>query len=328
MLNIYPLKFKPILKPVMWGGSKIGHLKGLPGILDNIGESWELSGVPGHESVVCNGVYKGRSIKSLLEECGASVLGDAAYGKHGNRFPILVKFIDAAKDLSIQVHPNDEIAERQHGCIGKTELWYIVHTDNDAVLYCGLSRKTDKADFRRQVETGNVVEQLNKFCPKRGDVFYLPAGRVHGIGAGNFIAEIQQSSDITYRIYDFDRLDKDGKKRELHTDLALEAIDYGEYDDYRSHFELERHGSVLMKECDKFVSSLMRLDRSERLDVKPTGSFRILICISGEARLTDNLGNAELLSSCETVLLPYAMESVVVEPLGGNPVELISVGVD
>lgn len=329
MLNTYPLKFKPILKPVMWGGSKIGRLKNQSKELDNIGESWELSGVPGHESVVANGEYAGRDIRSLLEEDGLSILGEPGYRKYGNCFPLLVKFIDAAKDLSIQVHPGDDIACRLHGCFGKTELWYVMHAEDGAVLYSGFSRKTDEKDFRRQIESGNAVSLLNRFSPRRGDVFYLPAGRVHGIGAGNFIVEIQQSSDITYRIYDFDRLDKDGRKRELHTDLALDAIDYDEYNDYRTHFEPGRPGEeVLLKKCDKFAASLLRLDRAATLPVKATGSFRILICISGELMLADDSGQETRLASCETVLLPYAMNEIRVTPLCGEPVELISVGLE
>ncbi len=328
MLQIYPLKFKPILKPVMWGGAKIGRLKKLPGVLDNIGESWELSGVPGHESVVCNGVYAGKNIKSLLQEFGKELMGQSLFHKFGNQFPLLVKFIDAAKDLSIQVHPGDELADRLHGCMGKTELWYVLHADEGAVLYCGFAHKTDKDDFRRQIESSNVVSQLNVFNPQKGDVFYLPAGRVHGIGGGNFIAEIQQSSDITYRIYDFDRLDKDGKRRELHTDLALDAIDFDEYKDYKNHLELSAHGQALIKKCEKFSASLMLLEEPQRIEVRSTGSFRILICISGTACLTDNNGNETALETCETVLLPYAMEDILVSPVGAMPLELISVVVE
>lgn len=327
MLKIYPLKFKPILKPVIWGGSKIGRLKRLTGdIPDNIGESWELSGVPGHESVVDNGIYAGRDIKSLLGEYGAEILGASTFRRYGTMFPILVKFIDAAKDLSIQVHPGDEIAQKRHNCCGKTELWYIMHADSGAVLYSGFCRKTDKASFRKQIETGNVEAQLNRFYTEKGDVFYLPAGRVHGIGAGNFLVEIQQPSDITYRIYDFDRIDKDGKKRELHTDLALDAIDFEEYHDYKTHLILEEaDGEKLIKRCDKFVSTLFRLNRKRTLPVKSTGGFRIMICIGGSAKLTDDMGNSETLSICETVLLPYEMQSVTVEPVGGLPMDLISV---
>ncbi len=327
-LNIYPLKFKPNLKTVIWGGDKIRQLKKLADAPDSIGESWELTGVPGQESVVSNGVYAGRDIKSLLHEFGAQLVGSDTYAKHGDMFPIMVKFIDAAKDLSIQVHPNDDFALRRHQGIGKTELWYIVHAEPNAILYSGFSHKTDENTFRRQIESGNVVPQLNCFHPCRGDIFYLPAGRVHSIGAGNFIVEIQQSSDITYRIYDFDRIDKNGKKRELHTDLALDALDYDEYDDYKGHLELDAHGSALIKRCDKFEAELMRVEHPVTVDVNKTGSFRILICITGEVAVECGNGAKETVATCETVLLPYAADKATISPLGGKPAEIISVVID
>lgn len=328
MLNTYPLKFKPLLKPVIWGGNKIGRLKGLVDIPENVGESWELTGVPGHESVVVNGEYSGMSIKTLLEKFGSELVGRDVFLRYGTRFPIMVKFIDAAKDLSIQVHPNDDFARQQHNCLGKTELWYVMHSDNEAVLYSGFMHKVTADDFKQQIETGTVVEHLNRFHPRKGDVFYLPAGRIHSIGAGNFIVEIQQSSDVTYRVYDFDRIDKDGKKRELHTDLAMQSIDFGEYDDYKCHLEMDCEGIAEIKRCDKFVSMFVRLEHPMQMAVKAAGSFKILICLSGKMMITSNNGAKETLAQCETVLLPYAMDSVRMEPLGNAPVELISVTVE
>lgn len=188
---------------------------------DCIGESWELTGVPGQESVVSNGEYAGRDIKSLLGEFGAQVVGLNTYNKYGDMFPIMVKFIDAAKDLSIQVHPDDDFAKRRHQGMGKTELWYIVSAEDNAILYSGFSHKTDENTFRSHIEHSDVVAQLNRFSPRHGDIFYLPAGRVHSIGAGNFIVEIQQSSDITYRIYDFDRIDKTARSANCTPTLPL-----------------------------------------------------------------------------------------------------------
>ena len=176
----------------------------------------------------------------MLSEFGKDIVGEFVYSQFGNTFPLLVKFIDAAKDLSIQVHPGDDIAKQMHDSFGKTELWYILNAEKGAVLYSGFSVKTNEIEFRKQIESGNVMSHLNRFYPQKGDIFFLPAGRVHGIGAGNFLIEIQQASDVTYRIYDFDRVDKDGKKRELHTDMALDAIDYDEYHDYKNHLELEQ----------------------------------------------------------------------------------------
>ena len=327
-LNAYPLKFEPNLKTVIWGGGKIRKLKKLADAPDCIGESWELTGVPGQESVVSNGEYAGRDIKSLLGEFGAQVVGLNTYNKYGDMFPIMVKFIDAAKDLSIQVHPDDDFAKRRHQGMGKTELWYVMHSDNEAVLYSGFMHKVTADDFKQQIETGTVVEHLNRFHPRKGDVFYLPAGRIHSIGAGNFIVEIQQSSDVTYRVYDFDRIDKDGKKRELHTDLAMQSIDFGEYDDYKCHLEMDCEGIAEIKRCDKFVSMFVRLEHPMQMAVKAAGSFKILICLSGKMMITSNNGAKETLAQCETVLSPYAMDSVRMEPLGNAPVELISVTVE
>lgn len=328
MFDIYPLKFEPILKTVIWGGSRIKRLKNLPNAGDNIGESWELSGVPGRESIVNNGIYAGRNIKSLLSEFGKDIVGEFVYSQFGNTFPLLVKFIDAAKDLSIQVHPGDDIAKQMHDSFGKTELWYILNAEKGAVLYSGFSVKTNEIEFRKQIESGNVMSHLNRFYPQKGDIFFLPAGRVHGIGAGNFLIEIQQASDVTYRIYDFDRVDKDGKKRELHTDMALNAIDYDEYHDYKNHLELEQEGEVLIKKCDKFTSSLLRIERPTTLPIKSTGSFRILICYHGNAELIyGREKRTEYLSSCETVLLPYSMENIEIRPMGKD-VEFVSVVVE
>ena len=203
-----------------------------------------------------------------------------------------------------------------------------MHSDNEAVLYSGFMHKVTADDFKQQIETGTVVEHLNRFHPRKGDVFYLPAGRIHSIGAGNFIVEIQQSSDVTYRVYDFDRIDKDGKKRELHTDLAMQSIDFGEYDDYKCHLEMDCEGIAEIKRCDKFVSMFVRLEHPMQMAVKAAGSFKILICLSGKMMITSNNGAKETLAQCETVLLPYAMDSVRMEPLGNAPVELISVTVE
>lgn len=324
-MQIYPLKFQPNLKTVIWGGNKIKQLKGLTSAPDAIGESWELTGVPGHESVVANGPYAGRDIKSLLTEFGEQLVGPRTFSQFGSMFPVMVKFIDAAKDLSIQVHPDDLMAKRQNKGLGKTELWYVIHTDENAKLYTGFSHQTSPEEFRLNIENSDVTRHLNCYEPCRGDIFYLPAGRIHSIGAGNFLIEIQQSSDITYRIYDFDRIDKNGQKRELHTDLALEAIDFNVYDDYRRHLELDSQGSQEIKRCEKFSSDLIRVDGKLTLDVKATGSFRILSCIAGEVALQTDNGIVDNLKICETILLPYSMKSVTLRNSGNVSAQLVSV---
>ncbi len=328
MLQIYPLKFDPILRPVLWGGTKIKHLKGIEINSDSIGESWELSAVPGSVSVISNGVYKGASIQELLEQFGEDVVGSKVFKEFGTTFPLLIKFIDAAKDLSIQVHPNDVIAQERHQCLGKTELWYILEAKEQSSLYSGFSQSVSKEEFLDKIRKNEVVDVLNKFYTKRGDIFYLPAGRVHSIGAGNFLVEIQQTSNITYRVYDYDRVDKNGKKRELHTDLAKDSIDYGMYDDYHSHLILDKQGEHIIKKCDIFTATLHRLFDEKTMQVSSKGCFTILICIDGNATLTDNVGNVETIRTCETVLLPYKMDFVKIKPDEKNGVEFISVFVE
>lgn len=328
MLQIYPLKFDPILRPVLWGGTKIKHLKGIEINSDSIGESWELSAVPGSVSVISNGVYKGASIQELLEQFGEDVVGSKVFKEFGTTFPLLIKFIDAAKDLSIQVHPNDVIAQERHQCLGKTELWYILEAKEQSSLYSGFSQSVSKEEFLDKIRKNEVVDVLNKFYTKRGDIFYLPAGRVHSIGAGNFLVEIQQTSNITYRVYDYDRVDKNGKKRELHTDLAKDSIDYGMYDDYHSHLILDKQGEHIIKKCDIFTATLHRLFDEKNMQVSSKGCFTILICIDGNATLTDNAGNVETIRTCETVLLPYKMDYVKIKPDEKNGVEFISVFVE
>lgn len=327
MQQMYPLKFEPILKPVLWGGSKILRLKNKECATACIGESWELSGVPGDISVVSNGIFKGRTIESLLKEYQMLIVGEAVWNKFGTTFPLLIKFIDAGKDLSIQVHPDDDIAQQRHACLGKTELWYILESEENAYLYSGFSKRITKSEFLKKIETNTVTEVLNKFNTARGDIFYLPAGRVHSIGAGNFLVEIQQTSNITYRVYDYDRVDSNGKKRELHTDLAKDSIDYNTYDDYRSHLDPETEGLHLIKECSTFAAFLLKTGKQTSLPVKDKGCFKILICIDGEAEIVDNNGYRVNIQRCETVLLPYSLEHVLINPIGGC-VELIVVHIE
>ena len=222
---MYPLKFKPILKTLVWGGEKIAPFKGIKTDIHNIGESWELSGVKGNESVVANGPLAGKTITELIGEYKGELVGKTNYEKTGTEFPLLIKFIDARQDLSIQVHPDDELAARRHnGSKGKTEMWYVVKADKDAHLMSGLKQAITPEEYVTRVADNTITDVLHDYNVSPGDVFFLPAGRIHSIGAGSFIAEIQQTSDITYRIYDFGRLGLDGKPRELHTELAKDAL--------------------------------------------------------------------------------------------------------
>lgn len=312
---MYPLKFRPILKSVVWGGEKIAPFKGIETDQHNIGESWELSGVKGNESIVSSGEYEGRTITSLIEEFGAELIGKKNFEKTGTEFPLLIKFIDARQDLSIQVHPDDELAaERHNGSKGKTEMWYVVEADKEAHLMSGLKETITPEQYEAKIADNTITDVLCDYNVKAGDVFFLPAGRIHSIGSGCFIAEIQQTSDITYRIYDFGRKGLDGKPRELHTELSKAAIDYTVYDEYKTEYKELKNEENRLVSCDYFTTSLYDLDKECVKDLTQIDSFLIVICTEGEGSLTDSEGNTVTLRKGETVLVAASASSVKFTP--------------
>lgn len=312
---MYPLKFENIFKTVVWGGKKIAPYKGVETEQHNIGESWELSGVKGNESVVAEGPLAGKTITELTEEYKGRLLGEKVYARTGTEFPLLIKFIDARDDLSIQVHPDDALAgERHNGSKGKTEMWYVVQADEKAHLMSGLTKNITPEEYAAKVEDNTITEVLHDYNVQAGDVFFLPAGRIHSIGTGCFIAEIQQTSDITYRIYDFGRVGLDGKPRELHTELSKAAIDYTVLEDYKTAYEDVKNAENEIVSCDYFTTSLFDLDKPVSVPVKARDSFLIVICTGGNGSLTDSEGNAITLRQGETVLIPACTESVTFAP--------------
>lgn len=314
---MYPLKFNTIFKTVVWGGEKIAPFKGVETDQHNIGESWELSGVKGNESVVSEGELAGRTVTELASEYKGRLLGEKVYAKTGTEFPLLIKFIDARDDLSIQVHPDDKLAaERHNGSKGKTEMWYVVQADEKAHLMSGLTRRITPEEYAAKVEDNTVTEVLHDYNVKAGDVFFLPAGRIHSIGSGCFIAEIQQTSDITYRIYDFGRKGLDGKPRELHTELSKAAIDYNVLPDYKTEYTEKRNGENEIVSCEYFTTSLYDLDKPFIKDVKSLDSFLIVICTGGAGSLSDSEGHTVSLRQGETVLVPACTGSVTFVPDG------------
>lgn len=316
---MYPLKFRPILKSVVWGGEKIAPFKEITTDQHNIGESWELSGVKGNESVVANGEYAGRTITELVHEFKGRLIGQKNYEKTGDQFPLLIKFIDAKQDLSIQVHPDDELAAARHnGSKGKTEMWYVVAADKDAHLMSGLTQKITPDEYEQRVNNHTITDVLHDYKVAPGDVFFLPAGRIHSIGSGSFIAEIQQTSDITYRIYDFGRLGLDGKPRELHTELAKAAIDYTVYPDYKTSYEKETGKENVLVDCSYFTTSMYELDSPLTRDLKDMDSFLVVICIAGKGTLKDAEGNEVTMHQGETVLVPADCTEVTFTPEGGR----------
>ncbi len=313
---MYPFKFRPILKTVVWGGEKIAPFKEITTDQHNIGESWELSGVPGHESVVDNGEFAGRNIAELVKEFKGKLVGEKVYATTGDEFPLLIKFIDAKKDLSIQVHPNDALARKRHNSRGKTEMWYVVGADKGAHLLSGLSEKITPDEYVKRVGDNTITDVLTKFDVKAGDVFFLPAGRIHAIGAGCFIAEIQETSDITYRIYDYGRLGLDGKPRELHTELAKDAIDYNVYPDYRTHYTEHKDAENVLVDCKFFTTSEYNLDKPFTRDLSEVDSFLVVMCVEGKGSLIDHEEADHTLSlhQGETVLIPATSKGVTFTP--------------
>ncbi len=309
------LKFQALLKTVVWGGDKIAPFKGIETEQKNIGESWELSGVAGNETIVTNGELAGKTISELVKEFKGGLIGEKVYANTGDEFPLLIKFIDARDDLSIQVHPDDELAAKKHnGSKGKTEMWYVVSADEDAHLMSGLSKEITPEEYSAMVENNTITDALKEYKVKAGDVFFLPAGRIHSIGAGSFIAEIQQTSDITYRIYDFGRVGLDGQPRELHTELSKEAIDYSVLDDYKTNYESIKDAEAPLVDCEYFTTSLLDIDKPFTKNVKELDSFLICICVAGSGELIDSEGNTITISQGETVLVPASTEWVKLNP--------------
>lgn len=320
MINRAPLQFEPYLKSVIWGGNKLCSFKKLDKCLDGIGESWEISAVPGHESIVADGPYKGLSITELIDTFGVELLGNKVFEKYGDKFPLLIKFIDAADNLSVQVHPDDALAKQRHNSLGKTEMWYIVSADKGAKIFAGLNTAMTPDDYARRVADGTFAQTLAVHDSTPGDVFFLPAGRVHAIGAGNLLAEIQQSSDITYRIYDYDRRDANGNARELHTELAKDAIDYTVYDNYRSPRPAADNVDSAIVECDYFVCrKLTSHSGANPIPVTLTNeSFTIVICVEGTVTLHYGEGLTTTLPAGHTALLPAAMAATGGVTLSGE----------
>ena len=306
-------KFEPLLKQTIWGGSKIVTFKHLQSDLDNVGESWEISGVPGDESVVANGEWKGKTLNEVLSEMKDKLVGADNYQRFGNRFPLLIKFIDARQDLSIQVHPDDETAHRQGKPMGKTEMWDVMDSDEGALLKVGLKKKITPEEYARMVDDDTICDALGNYHVKSGDCFFIPAGRIHAICSGSFIAEIQQTSDVTYRIYDYKRKDKDGNYRQLHTKEAAEAIDYTVLDDYRTDYTPVKNEATPLVSCPLFTTAVYDLTEPMTLDYSELDSFVILIAVKGEGSILTSSGDTYTFREGESVLLPATTDMVKVE---------------
>lgn len=308
-----PLKFNALLKSTLWGGDKIIPFKNLDIQQENVGESWEISGVKDNETIVADGPYAGKKLNELVEELKGKLVGEDNYQRFGNEFPLLIKFIDARQDLSIQVHPTDEIAKMQGKERGKTEMWYLMDSDKDATLLCGLKKKITPEEYAQMVENDTIVDAIDRYEVKEGDCFFLPAGRIHAIGTGCFLAEIQQTSDVTYRIYDFKRKDKNGNYRQLHTKEAAECINYNVESNYRTEYTPVKNQGISLVQCPYFNTAVYDLDEPMTIDYSELDSFVILIGVKGNATITDNEGNTFTLQAGESVLVPATTETLKVD---------------
>ncbi len=314
--NIPPLKFQPILKSVVWGGEKIAPFKGIVTDQTQIGESWEISGVPGHESIVANGPDAGLTLSQMIDKYKDALVGEEVYSRFGNIFPLLIKIIDAAGDLSLQVHPDDALAYERHNSMGKTEMWYIVDTEPDATICAGLSEEITPEEYEQKVADNTLMDVVAKHKSNPGDVFFLPAGRIHAIGAGNLLVEVQQTSDVTYRIYDYGRVDaKTGKTRELHVQEAKDAIDYKVYPEYKSTPVKLVDGMWELVNCDYFGVALVEV-KNQHTFYPTVESFSTMTCIEGEFEVTDDRKNTVTLRRGETILLPAMLKSVTLKGNG------------
>lgn len=307
-MKLYPLQFEPILKERIWGGEKLKTLLHKP-ITSNItGESWELSTVEGDVSIVANGEWKGKSLTEIINSFPDEILGTAVHTRFGKQFPLLFKYLDAREDLSIQVHPNDELAKKRHNSFGKTEMWYIMQADDNARIIVGFKENSNAEEYLENLKNKTLLSILDDVKVKSGDVFFLETGTVHAIGAGLVVAEIQQTSDITYRLYDFDRVDANGNTRELHVDLALEAINYNKVETKKSYTTNSNQSNTVV-DCPYFTTNFIPLDGA--ISVSKSGeSFTVYMCVEGSFEIEYNYSKTQYIKG-DTVLIPAAMNAFI-----------------
>lgn len=314
MEGLYPLKFVTQYKDKIWGGNKIKTVLNKDfSPLSNCGETWEISAVEGNVSVVANGYLAGNDLQELAEIYMGDLLGEKVYERFGPEFPLLIKFIDANDDLSIQVHPDDQLSKQRHNAYGKTEMWYVLQADRGAKLNSGFNQEMDQEKYLKFLEEKKLMEILNFEEVTPGDVFFMPAGRVHAIGKGILLAEIQQTSDVTYRIYDYDRCDDKGNPRELHTDLAIGAIDFRFHEKYKTDYIEKLNESSEIVNCEYFTTNVLVFNQPLEKDYNAIDSFVIYMCLDGSCEIVSENGT-EQLAKGETILIPASLENLELVP--------------
>lgn len=314
MSTLYPLKFKPILKQTIWGGEKLSGKSTDPALKNAIGESWEISGVEDHISVVSEGLLAENTLEELIEVYMGDLVGDRVYEKFGVEFPLLIKYIDACDNLSIQVHPNDTTAKERHNAYGKTEMWYMVDAGPETELILGFQKDTDKNEYLAHLRQNSLPDLLNVEKVKKGDCFFIPAGTVHAICKGCLIAEIQQTSDITYRIYDYDRRDKNGTPRELHTELATDVINFSAQKEHAIHYHIHENHTEELVSCNYFTTNILKFDKEVEKDYMEIDSFVIYMCLEGNFSIVYDIDQFVKVSKGETVLVPACFKDIFLIP--------------
>ncbi|PTX42991.1 mannose-6-phosphate isomerase type 1 [Christiangramia gaetbulicola] len=320
MIN-YPIRFVPILQDKIWGGSKLKTILNKHTIRESVGESWEISGVEGNISIVEKGPEKGMKLTELISRYKGELVGDKIYSKFGNEFPLLIKFIDAKTDLSVQLHPNDELARQRHNSFGKTEMWYVMQADEGSKLNIGFKKDLDKREYLDYLEKEKITEVLNFEEVKKGDSFFINTGKVHAIGGGVLLAEIQQTSDITYRIYDWGRVDSEGQHRELHTALALDAIDFRKRDDYQLNYEKEVNRSSEIASCEYFTTNFLHVKGEIVKDYSSLDSFVVYMCVEGTALISIG-DNSEKIEKGQSLLIPAATSELKIKAENAELLEI------
>ena len=319
-MNLYPLTFEPIYHYRIWGGNKLRTVLNKNTSADQIGESWEISDVENNLSVVAQGAYKGKTLRELILQFKGDLVGNNVYQTFGNSFPLLIKFIDAKTPLSIQVHPCDELAKVRHNSFGKNEMWYIMQADENAEIIVGFDQELSPNEYEKVIDQGNIMDYLHIENPVKGDTFYIPTGRIHAIGAGVLLAEIQQTSDVTYRIYDYNRVDaKTGKTRELHTEQAVDAINFNLETQYKTKYSKTKNEVNKLVHSKYFKTNFYNLTQNTVLDYSNLDSFVIMICVDGEFELETN--EIQKIKTGETILIPAILKKINIKTSGTKIIE-------
>jgi len=321
-MKLYPLQFTPLYKYRIWGGEKLKTELNKQYTEENIGESWEISDVSGDETVVAEGALKGQSLSDLIKEFKGDFVGNAVHEKFGEEFPLLIKFIDAKTPLSIQVHPSNEVAKERHNSFGKNEMWYVMQADKDAELIVGFDEEINTDDYKTHLENNTILNVMHHENVQKGDTFYIPTGRVHAIGAGVLLAEIQQTSNITYRIYDYDRVDsKTGEKRELHNELAIDVIDYKVHKNYKTDYSIEKNVSNTLVHSPYFRTNILDINSTVKKDYSVIDSFIIYMCVEGTVNVISE-GETYTINNGETLLLPASLKKITLQSESARVLEV------